>query len=542
MGYIKIWSGNPEEKDRPLADSVHFAFSQDQMAWENLHQGYGILFASAIVLDDNTLDERSLINPKMMQKGKEYCIFAECVNLSGENTNPEEVLLWKTKDFLEFEECGLVERKAYPEYDTVCSQLIEIPEELEERIRRRWMPIQSIAVEVPKTVYISTVNDLQDIKAKVIYNDGSEDWKRIIWNTEVLEGKTEGEYEVTGTVTEHSYGFPLTTGHGDPVLFKWNGFWYYIATSDNTDDVGFFVRKADTPEALFAPGIEEFCILDYDEEKDRVQTFWAPEFHVIGGELYLLFALGGKAWAPQSYIMKLKKDGEICKAEDWEEPVRIRMMDGTYLADVSEHSITLDMTFFRGKHASYYAWSWRGHIGTPLDSGSMIYVATVDEANPYQLTSEPMLLTRPVYNWENRGRTINNEGPYPLILEDTLYLMYSGGSANGESYAVGYMKADLKDDLLQLSSWKKAPTPIMFSEFVPEIYGPGHNSIYRDEDGKIWNAYHAKRTETDELRCAAITRIHVDKEGYPVFSMSKEQDLQEELRDVCVKVRFSEKK
>ena len=536
MGYIKVWSGNADEKYRPLAESIHFAFSKDQKEWETLHQGYGILFASAVVLKDNTLEERSLKMPKVFLKGQEYHILAECMNLAGEETNPEQLLLWKTVDFLEFEECGLVERSVYPEYAAEAGEMVEISTEMEERVARRWLPIQSVAVEVPENVCITNLNELQNVKAKVIYNDGSEDWKKVIWNVKALEGKTEGEYEVTGCVTEHTYGFPLTTGHGDPVLFKWNNSWYYIATSDNTDDVGFFVRKAETPEALFAPGIEEFCILDYDAEKDRVQTFWAPEFHVIGGELYLLFALGGKVWAPQSFVMKLKPGGEICNAADWEEPVRVKMMDGTYPADHTDESITLDMTFFRGKKASYYAWSWRKYTGTAKDTGSMIYVATVDESNPYQLTSEPMLLTRPVYNWENRDRTINNEGPYPLILGDTLYLMYSGGSAIAESYTVGYMKADLNDDLMQISAWKKSPTPIMFSEFVPGIYGPGHNAVYRDEDGKIWNTYHAKVTDTDELRCAAITRIHLDKEGYPVFSMSDEQDISTELRQVRMKV------
>ena len=155
MGYLKIWSGNPEETYRELADSIHFAFSKDQEQWEQLHQGYGILFASAIVLPDNTLEERSLVNPKMFKKGQEYHILAECVNLAGEKTDPQQLLLWKTADFLEFEECGLTERSVYPEYETEEVGITEIPEELEERICRRWLPLQSVAVEVPESISIS---------------------------------------------------------------------------------------------------------------------------------------------------------------------------------------------------------------------------------------------------------------------------------------------------------------------------------------------------------------------------------------------------
>ena len=57
-----------------------------------------------------------------------------------------------------------------------------------------------------------------------------------------------------------------------------------------------------------------------------------------------------------------------------------------------------------------------------------------------------------------------------------------------------------------------------------------------DEDGKVWNAYHAKQSDTDELRCAAIHRIHVDKGGHPVFAMSADQDLSSQLKKVTSKV------
>ena len=65
-------------------------------------------------------------------------------------------------------------------------------------------------------------------------------------------------------------------------------------------------READAVEGLFS-GAEEHLILDKDEERGFIQTFWAPEFHQIGGELYILFAVSGVKWGPQCHMMKLKK-------------------------------------------------------------------------------------------------------------------------------------------------------------------------------------------------------------------------------------------
>ena len=70
------------------------------------------------------------------------------------------------------------------------------------------------------------------------------------------------------------------------------------------------------------------------------------------------------------------------------------------------------MTYIKAGGKSYYVWSYRVGIGSPRDTGSMLYIATVDEKNPGVLTSDPVQLSRPLYGWENVRGTINNEGPY----------------------------------------------------------------------------------------------------------------------------------
>ena len=81
---------------------------------------------------------------------------------------------------------------------------------------------------------------------------------------------------------------------------------------------------------------------------------------MIGGDVYILFAVGGETGGPQCHMMKLKKGGNILNPEDWEDPVRVKKMDGSYL---TEEGITLDMTHFEVNGISYLVWSYRKGFG-----------------------------------------------------------------------------------------------------------------------------------------------------------------------------------
>ena len=94
------------------------------------------------------------------------------------------------------------------------------------------------------------------------------------------------------------------------------------------------------------------------------------------------------------------------------------------------------MTYLKDRERSYMIWSYRENIGKASDTGSMLYLAEVDENTPWRLKSDPVLLSRPLYGWENLEGTINNEGPYTFTADDTVYLAYSGGAANGYTYTV----------------------------------------------------------------------------------------------------------
>lgn len=528
MFQIKVYTETPRDNYAlPVAGSVHMAYSTDGQQFQLLNQGFGMLFPKAEINKDNTIAVCYINNPKCLQKDGLYAVAADYLRLEGNIRVQGKQYLWTTKDFLTFEDKGLVDFGFLTEWETVEENIFRVPDEMGKAVTDTWEVLTVKEVRLPGEVTVENISELQKVKATFVYSDGSTDEKCVDWKLPA-ENAT-GQFTAEGRVRKEDFPYPLAKGYADPVLFRHMGKWFFLSTNDNLDDVGLYLRSADTVAQLFDGSAEESCILPYCPEKGFVQTFWAPEFHVIGGEIYILFAVGGVQWSPRCHMMKLKAGGNLMNPCDWEEPVRVLKKDGSYL---TEKGITLDMTHFSAAGRDYLAWSYRFGIGTPLDTGSMIYLAETCAEKPWQLISEPVLLTRPLLGWENTQGTINNEGPYALLTEDKVYLAYSGGSANGYSYAVGYLTAAADSDLLNIENWSKHPCPVLNSYSVG-IDGPGHNSFFVNEEGKTMVAYHGQL----DCRCSALHRVHFNKSGFPLLNMAPDRDIPEEYRSVTVKVR-----
>lgn len=529
---LSVYTRSVEKDCYPagLANSVHFSYKMHDGKEIPFQKNYGVLFINGRISSENTIIPRGVKNPQIfIRNDGVYGICAEVILENGlpDETCAKKVFLWTTHDFITFKEEGFVTCEEAAKWDAKDSLELAY-EDLQEAILY-WTPIVNTGVEFPEKIKITSKEQLDSLKAKLLYSDGSVHEKKILWNTQSVDFNVPGSYAIEGNILCKEYKFPLTKGYGDPVLLNWQGKWYFIATNDNLNDIGLYVREADDISGLFAENVVEHLILPFDKLRGFEQTFWAPEFHMIGGELYILFAVSGEMWGPQCHVMKFKKGGSIIDEKSWENPIPVCRMDGTPLAP---GAITLDMTFIKGEIASYMVWSYRKGIGTPLDTGSMLYIATIDEREPWKLTSEPMLLTRPLYGWENVEGTINNEGPYAFIRDGKVYLTYSGGAANGYTYALGLLTADTCADLLDLSSWTKSITPVLTFYSVDGEYGPGHNSFFVDENGNLMIAYHGETDIKDHLRCDGIRRVHFRKNGTPYFGMAAYEDLKEEFRRI----------
>lgn len=530
--YIKVYTREAVPGVYPdgLARSVHFACSRNGESFEALNQNYGILFAEAMIRPDNTICPKGVECPGILrQKDGSYLIAARRTQEDGSPEMGAFFECWETADFLEFVRVAFPAELSMKDF----SDTIEADPQLYEELMRRWGRIENVKIEVPKEVTVSSREELQRVMADAVYSDGSVVHKRVDWELEAIDFSKEQTLKISGNVHQQKYPFPLTRGFADPVVFRWEGKWYYISTNDNTGDVGIYVREADCIPELFEETVKMYLILDRDEDRDFIQTFWAPEFHQIGGELYILLAIGGQVWGPQCYMMKLKKGGKITDPDSWETPVKVCRQDGSPLAP---QGISLDMTYLKTKSGSWLIWSYREHIGTALDTGSMLYLAKADEAQPWRLAGEPVLLSRPLYGWENTEGTINNEGPYTFIKNGTVYLTYSGGASDAYSYALGLLTAPETADLYDLANWKKSTTAVLSFYSVDGEYGPGHNSFFEDEEGSLMIAYHGVEAIDTHIRCSSIRRVHFDRTGRPVFDMSQERDVNPELSQVCTQV------
>lgn len=552
-----------EEYPDGLARSIHLAYSLDGKNYEAMNGNYGILFAKAVLSGEDTICPKGVRDPRVLslpQGG--FVIAAVRVNEDGSADGESEgkLLYWTTADFKEFKELGLLDCGQAETLGISCAaealreenadgkkascfgrlpqgaaagNTVEVSRSLCDRAALFRSRLTSVGVSVPERIMARNAGDVEAVRAAVMYSDGSSASKQVKWETGGIDFNRPGTYRIGGTVINEQYTFPLACGYGDPVIFPWEGRYYFIATDDNRNDVGFYVRESEDVAGLFKEDTKQHLILWLDEERGFVQTFWAPEFHVIGGELYILFAVSGTKWGPQCHLMKLKKGGSLTDPESWEDPVRIRRMDGRPL---TEDGITLDMTYLKTGERSYYIWSYRRNIGTALDTGSMLYIAAVDEAAPWQLASEPVLLSRPLYGWENVNHTINNEGPYAFTANDKIYLTYSGGAADGYTYALGLLTAPAGADLLDTGVWNKAGTPVLSYYSVEGEYGPGHNSFFTDAQGNLMIAYHAEDALDHHIRCDGIRRVHFNIQGEPVFDMSAQRDLDPALAGVEMEV------
>ena len=91
--------------------------------------------------------------------------------------------------------------------------------------------------------------------------------------------------------------------------------------------------------------------------------------------------------------------------------------------------------------------------------------------------------------------------------------------------------------LLQIENWKKTGYPLLSSRSIKGEFGTGHNAYVIDEDGVVWNTYHA-RPGTQAPRSSGIRRVHFDVDGEPVLDLTEENDVLKEFRKVELEVEI----
>ena len=312
------------------------------------------------------------------------------------------------------------------------------------------------------------------------------------------------------TASGEAFPFPYIEERADPFCMYWKGSYYFIATNDADQNQTLSIRRADKLQGLAAA--EEQILLDTHSWPEIKGLLWAPEIHTVKGRLYMFFAAtSGDFYGEEVRVMQLREHGDpMCRA-DWMRPRSMQKKDGSPLCEEGR-VISLDMTVFEEGGKDYAVWSQRQLL--PADQGAWLYIAQIDGEQPWRLLSDPVCLAVPEYGWENNHAFVV-EGPYALWYHGKLMLTYSG-SAVDATYTVGCLVHRSGAPILDPIGWVKGNYPLLSSRSVEGEFGTGHNSYVKDENGTLWNFYHARKTP-DSPRSCGIRKVYFDIDGEPVL-------------------------
>jgi len=308
------------------------------------------------------------------------------------------------------------------------------------------------------------------------------------------------------------YNEPWILQRADPYVYRHDDGTYYFTASVPAYD-GIVLRRAESlSELALAPEKE---IWHKHDDGPMSVHIWAPELHYLDGAWYIYFAGGDKdnIWNIRPYVLKCQGQDPI--NDEWVELGKMKRADGD---DFSFEAFSLDGTVFENNGDHYYVWAEKVGVGRQI---SNLYIAKME--SPYKLATVQVMLTTPDYDWERVGYWVN-EGPAVLKRGNKIFLTYSA-SETGKAYCMGMLSADKDSDLLDPRSWTKERYPVLKSDEELGIYGPGHNSFTKDEDGKDICVYHARSDEEivgDPLynpnRHARLMPVKWTDEDRPVFS------------------------
>lgn len=409
-----------------------------------------------------------------------------------------------------------------------------------------------------------TVGEEPELPARVDldYSDGSTKKLGVEWDVDSVDLDTPGQYEVIGEVQQPVYGDDdgvLVSERADPWVLRdderTGDTEYYLTgsypTTRESPGVGYdrlVLRRADTINGLTDAEEETILWANNAAEPDtsngaaiseeHYRYFWAPELHKIDGDWYVLFTSGtlpNDVWSIRPAIIKCDGSGDPMDPGCWEDLGYMQAASGD--SEAFAH-FSLDMTYFEADGEHYLVWAEKP--GT-----SDLRMATIDPANPQQLTSKSIRLSTPDFAWERNGGTIINEGPAAIVDDDTVFVFFSGSSVD-ENYSIGVLTAPLGSDLMDLESWTKLGYPLLTTEdFDGAQMGPGHDSFTLDSNDNPVIVYHARppRSEwipgadgglDDPSRHARVKTVHFNADGLAILNQAAEEELAPEFRTVTL--------
>jgi GH43 family beta-xylosidase len=298
---------------------------------------------------------------------------------------------------------------------------------------------------------------------------------------------TSSDQALTVTTEDQSFTNPLFANGADPWLEYWQGN-YYLTTTTWTSQL--VMRKSPT-----LAGLASATPVNIWSETNLKSccNFWAFEFHRLQGpdgpRWYMMYTSGKQENLDGQHLSVLESAGD--------DPMGPYQYKGSPMPD----SWNIDGNYLEHNGKLYLLWSeWVG-------DEQLNWISEM--SNPWTLTGERMVLSRPSLPWEQSGRKVN-EGPEVLKYKGRTFVIYSASFCDTPDYKLGLLELT-GDNPMDASSWTKAPQPVF--ERGNGVFGPGHNGFFTSPDGKEnWLVYHGNNKETDG--CSATRSVRAQPFSY----------------------------
>lgn len=324
--------------------------------------------------------------------------------------------------------------------------------------------------------------------------------------------------ELSQSTVEATYTNPLLSNGAEPWAIFHEGKYYY---TQGAEDKIVLWETNDITDLAHAT-VKEVWIPTDPENSFHL---WAPELHRIDNKWYIYFtADDGNMDNHQIYVIE----------NDSPTPTKGKFVMKGRIPTDKNNNWAIHASTFEHKGQRYMIWC--GWQKPRIDNETQcIYIAAME--NPWTLSSERVLISKPEYEWECQW--INPDGSktaYPIHVneapqyfesknKDKVLIYYSASGSWTPYYCIGLLAADANADLLNPVSWKKSPTPVFKPHPENKVYGPGGISFISSPDKKEWYIlYHARRIPNDapgasDSRSPRLQKIEWDPDGIPVLGI-----------------------